>query len=69
MQRDKEEQDPCYGCMYRADLRYSWICNYIEIVGHMRPCPIGEGCIVKKKRSDSHISKMRNLWVKGGKYL
>lgn len=40
--------DPCKGCIYQIKFGGYWLCDYITITGHRRPCPFGAGCTVKE---------------------
>ena len=52
----------CVGCIYVSMDGYP-SCHYIIRTGHMRPCPPGEGCTVKRVRSAQH-DKEDEEWTK-----
>lgn len=39
----------CKGCAYAVRLSGTWCCDYLSVTGHRRPCPLGEGCTVRKE--------------------
>lgn len=39
----------CKGCVYAARLSGAWICDYLSVTGHRRPCPPGEDCTARKE--------------------
>lgn len=43
------QMKPCMGCYY-AETSGIPSCAYIEIKGHRRPCPAGEGCTVRREK-------------------
>ena len=68
-------QKNCKGCIYYGES--SKMCDYIEIMGHRRPCPPGDKCTVKvmgrKKRAigfnDDSFGKGKkiDIWFKRGR--
>lgn len=50
----------CKGCAYAVYLSGAWCCDYLQIAGHRRPCPPGEGCTVRK---------VANLTKKGSTFM
>lgn len=51
----------CKGCAYAVCLSGEWYCDYLQIVGHRRPCPPGEGCTVRK---EGNLTKKGNAFMK-----
>ena len=51
----------CKGCAYAAQLSGAWCCDYLQIVGHPRPCPPGEGCTVRKT---ANLTKKGSAFMK-----
>ena len=51
----------CKGCAYAAQLSGAWCCDYLQIVGHRRPCPPGEGCTVRKT---ANLTKKGSAFMK-----
>ena len=51
----------CKGCAYAAQLSGAWCCDYLQIVGHRRPCPPGEGCTVRKA---ANLTKKGSAFMK-----
>ena len=44
----------CVDCVYHCKIYHWVVCDYLEKVGHPRPCPHGDACTVKipfKRRS------------------
>lgn len=46
-----EPDKACDGCLYYQCLTHGgiWICNYILMRGHRRPCEPGKACTVRVK--------------------
>lgn len=40
-------KNSCKGCYYGTHTGELWVCDYILMTGHRRPCPPGEGCTVR----------------------
>lgn len=51
----------CKGCAYAVYLSGAWCCDYLQIVGHRRPCPPGEGCTVRKT---ANLTKKGSAFMK-----
>lgn len=51
----------CKGCAYAVYLSGAWCCDYLQIVGHRRPCPPGEGCTVRKA---ANLTKKGSAFMK-----
>ena len=51
----------CKGCAYAVYLSGAWCCDYLQIVGHRRPCPPGEGCTVRKA---ANVTKKGSAFMK-----
>ena len=51
----------CKGCAYAAQLSGAWCCDYLQITGHCRPCPPGEGCTVRK---EADLTKKGSAYMK-----
>ena len=51
----------CKGCVYAVYLSGAWCCDYLQIVGHRRPCPPGEDCTVRKA---ANLTKKGSAFMK-----
>ena len=51
----------CKGCAYAVYLSGAWCCDYLQIAGHRRPCPPGEGCTVRKA---ANLTKKGSAFMK-----
>ncbi len=51
----------CKGCAYAVLLSGVWCCDYLQIAGHRRPCPPGEGCTVRKA---ANLTKKGSAFMK-----
>ncbi len=51
----------CKGCAYTVLLSGVWCCDYLQIIGHRRPCPPGEGCTVRKA---ANLTKKGSAFMK-----
>lgn len=51
----------CKGCAYAVLLSGAWYCDYLQITGHCRPCPSGEGCTVRKA---ANLTKKGSAFMK-----
>ncbi len=51
----------CKGFAYAVLLSGAWCCDYLQIVGHRRPCPPGEGCTVRKA---ANLTKKGSAFMK-----
>lgn len=51
----------CKGCVYAVLLSGAWCCDYLQIVGHRRPCPPGEDCTVRKA---ANLTKKGSAFMK-----
>lgn len=55
----RNKVDSCKGCIYYIKAGSYWVCDYITIAGHRRPCPAGAGCTVKETEDE-----MKERWDK-----
>lgn len=53
-------EHPCTGCLhFYGRYHNNKCCNYLFDTGHMRPCPAGTGCTVKRPITCEEDLKLR----------
>lgn len=58
-----KSEHPCTGCLhFYGRYHNNKCCNYLFDTGHMRPCPAGEGCTVKRPILSDEDLKHRKRW-------
>ena len=45
----------CRGCIYKEKAGKETVCMYITHAQQRRPCPVGEGCTVKRTKEDAKM--------------